>query len=163
MCISGFGFLTLVSGFLHCGSMAGSGIWILVGNFAKWQRLSVNVIASATARWWPLMDCECSRKMAGVGIWGEKFEFWEATDVDYRMANSCLRDVWGWISGFGLLTVGLDWRSTCLGEQPRDRVWGVYRQHGLSTCFSGKFEFLLRVLDSQRISRALAYQDIGTW
>ena len=30
----------------------------------------MNVVASASARWRPLMDCECSRKMAGEGIWG---------------------------------------------------------------------------------------------
>ena len=108
--------------------MAGSGTWILVGNFEKWQRLSVNVVASATARWRPLMDCECSRKMAGVGIWGEKLEFWEATDVDYRMANSCLRDGGGWISGFGLLTIGID----VLGSAAARWRAGVYCEDGFN-------------------------------
>ena len=64
----GFEFLTL--------SLDG-GQWYMDfgGNYEKWQRLSVNVVASATARWRPLMDCKCSRKMAGMGIWGKEFEF----------------------------------------------------------------------------------------
>ena len=32
----------------------------------------MNVVASASARWRPLMDCECSRKMAGRGDLGGK-------------------------------------------------------------------------------------------
>ena len=119
------------------------------GNFEKWQRLSVNVVASATARWRPLMDCECSRKMAGVGFWGEKIWIlrsdWRGLSGD-RMANSCLRDGGRSISDFGLLTVGID----VLGSAAARWCARVYRQHGFSTCFSGKFEFSLRVLDLQR-------------
>ena len=63
-----------------------------------------------------------------------------------RMANSYLRDGGGWISGFGLLTVGIDVLGSAAA---RWRARGISRRR-LSTCFSGKFELSLRVLDSQR-------------
>ena len=107
------------------------------------------MVASATARWRPLMDCECS--MAGD-----------------RMANSYLRDGGGWIFGFGLLTVGVDvlanaatrWRAKTVSVLANAAA--RWRAKTVSTCFSGKFKFSLRVLDLQQISRVLAYQDIGT-